>query len=123
MVTHKNIDRKFAEKEFVPSTTDIVDNEHLIPEEKIRVKLQEFGVAVEMRETFTGPNIVKFTMKPSRGIRMTEFERYAKDLAIALKAKTVRIEAPIPGTDLVGVEVPNPERTFVKFDDAAIQGK
>lgn len=118
-VMHKVEDKEIKEYNYVESVADRVDNQFLTDEERIRLKLQEFGIAVEMRETFTGPNIIKYTFKPSRSRRMAEFAKLDKDLAIALKATSVRIEAPIMGTDLVGVEVPNPNRTFVKFEQAA----
>lgn len=97
---------------YVPSLTDGVDMATLSDEERIRAKLLEFRLPVEMKETYRGHHITKFTMKPSRGVRMSEFEKSAKDLAIALKARSVRVEAPIMGTDLVGVEIPATERKF-----------
>ena len=105
-VQHKTKQTEIVEKKYIQSTVDKVENKNLTPEEKIRTKLQEFGLAVEMQNTFTGPNIVLYTFKPSRGLKMSQFEKHDKDLAIALKAKTIRIQAPIMGTDLVGVEVP-----------------
>lgn len=115
-VMHKIADAEIKERNYIPSASDNTDNKFVSDEEKIRMKLQEFGIAVEMRETFTGPSIVKYTFKPSRARRMAEFAKLNKDLAIALKASSVRIEAPIMGTDLVGVEVPNQNRTFVKME-------
>lgn len=114
-IQHKTEQVDFVEKKFIPSTIDNVANQNFTEEEKIKAKLAEFGLAVEMRETYTGPGIVKYTMKPSRGRKMADFEKHDKDLALALKAKSVRIEAPIMGTDLIGVEIPNPERQFVNY--------
>lgn len=116
MVQHKTKVAKFAEKNYTPSPTDLVDNKHLTDEEKIRVKLQEFGIAVEMQKTHRGLNIIRYTLKPSRGTRMSSFEKHAKDIQIALQAKSVRVDAPIMGTNLVGIEVPNPKREFIKLE-------
>lgn len=117
VVEHRTISREIQEKKFVPSFTDTVENQYLSDEEKIRVKLQEFGIAVDMKETYQGASIVKFTMKPARGIKMSRFEQHAKDLAIALKASTIRVEAPIMGTDLVGIEVPAKDRKTINWED------
>lgn len=114
-VAHKTKAVDFVEKKFIPSTLDNVANQNFSPEEKIKAKLAEFGLAVEMRETFTGPGVIKYTMKPSRGRKMADFEKHGPDIALALKAQSVRIEAPIYGTDLIGVEVPNPQRQFVEY--------
>lgn len=115
-IQHKTEDVAFGkEKRYVPSAADRVENASLAEREKIRLKFQEFGIAVEMREEFRGLNVVQYTFKPSRGVRMRDFETHEKDIAIALSASSVRIEAPIMGTDLVGVEVPNPERAFVEL--------
>jgi len=105
----------FQEKTYVESATDKIENKNLTNEERIRLKLQEFGIAVEMKETHTNGSVVMYTMKPSRGIRMSSFEHHTNDLAIALKANSIRIEAPIPGTDMVGVEIPAEKRTYRKY--------
>jgi len=117
-IQHKTKDVQIVEKNFVPSGTDIVDNAHLTNEEKIRMKLLEFGIAVEMQQTYQGLNIIKYTLKPSRGTKMSQFEKFGKDIAIALQCKYVRIEAPIMGTNLIGIEIPNPERKFLSLKDA-----
>ena len=105
-----------AEKQYVASFTDGVDFDKLSDEEKIKAKLLEFGLPVEMDKTFRGPRITKFTFKPSRGVRMAQFEKHAKDLAIALQAASIRVEAPIMGTALVGVEIPAQERKYSLLD-------
>jgi hypothetical protein len=116
-VQHKTQHTEYVEKKFVQSLPDKEENKFLTEEEKIRLKLLEFGIPVEMQETFTGASITQYTLKPSRGIKMSQFEKHDKDLALVLKAKSIRIQAPIMGTDLVGIEVPNPERTVIKLPD------
>lgn len=120
VVNHKTKQAEYVEPKFVASPTDLVDNQYLPEEEKIRVKLQEFGIAVAMDETHKGGSIIQYTLKPSRGTKMTTFVRHAKDIAIALKAKTIRVEAPIMGTDTVGIEVPNPDRSFIEFTESLL---
>lgn len=117
IIQHKTIDRKYAEPNYISSKVDLVDNQFLTEEEKIRVKLLEFGLAVEMGDTFTGASVIQYTLKPSRGLKMKTFEAHDQDIAIALKAKYVRIQAPIMGTDQVGIEVPNPNRSVINYDD------
>jgi S-DNA-T family DNA segregation ATPase FtsK/SpoIIIE len=70
-----------------------------------------------MQETYKGASVIQYTLKPSRGLKMSSFEKHDKDLALVLKAKSIRIQAPIMGTDLVGVEVPNPKRAVIKLPD------
>lgn len=105
----------FVEQEYVPSTLDKVENVNLSDEERIRIKLQEFGIPVEMKERHTNGAVVLYTMKPNRGVKMAAFENRANDLALALKADSIRVLAPIMGTDTVGIEIPNRERTYVKY--------
>lgn len=125
IVQHKTGDFQFKEKKFVSSPVNIIDNAHLTEEEKIRIKLLEFGVPVEMDKTYYGASVVQYTLKASRGVKMAQFDKYSADLALALKAKTIRVQAPIMGTDLVGIEVPNPKRSIIKFfnDDMSINEK
>lgn len=112
-VKHKTEQRDFVEKAYVASAGDRVENTNLSMEERIRSKLQEFGAPVEMKETHTGPSVTQYTMKPSRGVSMTKVARLDRDLALALEAHSLRVEAPIPGTGLVGVEVPSTVRRTV----------
>lgn len=86
-------------------------------EEQILKKFIEFGIGGIMGTTYTGASVVRYTLKPNRGIAMSSVSKRSDDIALALKAKSVRIIAPIPGTDLVGVEVPNPERRTIDFDE------
>lgn len=115
VVNHKTEHKTYVEKKFVDSAPLAEENRFLTPEEKIRTKLQEFGLPTKIEATHVGANITLYTLKPGRGVKMSTLENHAKDIALALEAKTIRVEAPIPGTNLVGVEVPNTERTTVEF--------
>lgn len=110
MIQHKNTPVVIEERKFIESEATKADNAYLPWEEKIRLKLQEFALPVKMQKTHVGANVTLYTMKPQRGTKMSGYENRAKDLALTLEAKTIRIEAPIMGTSLVGIEVPNKEQ-------------
>lgn len=90
-------------------------NEQLLRENaaKIRDKLQQFGIDVTMHEIHVGPTVVQYTLKPSEGVKLSKITSLKNDLALALAAKAIRIEAPIPGKSLVGIELPNDSRSLV----------
>lgn len=112
-VSRKTEQVAFSEKQYVPSALDRLENADLSPEERIRLKLQEFAVPVDMKDTHVGPSVTQYTLKPQRGVPMSKIARMVNDLAIALESEAVRIDAPILGTSLVGIEVPNKVRTTV----------
>jgi S-DNA-T family DNA segregation ATPase FtsK/SpoIIIE len=73
--------------------------------------LQNFGIQVEMDEVSIGPTVTRYAMKPAEGVRLSKIVALQSNLELALAASPVRIEAPIPGKSLVGIEVPNIART------------
>jgi DNA segregation ATPase FtsK/SpoIIIE, S-DNA-T family len=73
----------------------------------IKRTLESFGVPVEMGEINIGPKVTRYTLKPAEGVKLTRITALSSDLALALAANAIRIEAPIPGKSLVGIEVPN----------------
>jgi DNA segregation ATPase FtsK/SpoIIIE, S-DNA-T family len=79
----------------------------------IEEKLQEFDVTVKVREAHPGPTVTQFALEPSEGIKLSRIANLKSDLALALAAPSLRIEAPIPGKSLVGIEMPNEKRTIV----------
>ena len=95
----------------------VVDDGTGTDEEKILRKLIEFGIGGKMGETYVGPQVIKYTMQPNRGVSMKRIADKASDLAIALESESVRIEAPIAGTNLVGIEIPNKDRKVVPLTD------
>lgn len=76
---------------------------------------QSFGIDVKVERAEIGPSVTKYEIKPAVGVRVNRISNLADDLALALAAKDVRIEAPIPGKSLVGIEVPNSEIATVSF--------
>jgi len=119
-VKHKAEQKKFVEKHYVASGFDEAHASSYSDEEKIRLKLQEFGMPVDMDKTHYGASVTQFTLKPSRGIPMAKIKNKGSDLALALGAESVRIEAPIRGTNLVGVEVPANSRKILPLDDSIL---
>lgn len=81
--------------------------------EKIREKLGQFGIDVSMKDVNIGPSVMQYTLKPHEGVKLTKITALKDDIALALAAKSIRIEAPIPGKALVGIEVPNEKRMVV----------
>ena len=79
----------------------------------IKRTLQTFGIPVEMSEVNIGPTVTQYTLKPAEGIKLSKITTLQSDLALALASSTIRIEAPIPGRSLVGVEIPNKRRAVV----------
>lgn len=75
--------------------------------EKIAKTLENFGIEVEMGEVNVGPTVTQFTLKPSVGVKLSQITTLQNDLSLALAAHPIRLEAPIPGKSLVGIEVPN----------------
>ena len=88
-----------------------------IPHEKnaqeIEQKLASFGIAAEVVGRDPGPVVTRYRVSIDTSVRVNRVEALASDLAMALRAKSIRIEAPIPGEDVVGIEVPNPSGAIV----------
>lgn len=79
----------------------------------IKRTLHTFGIPVEMSEVNIGPTVTQYTLKPAEGIKLSKITALQNDLALALASPTIRIEAPIPGRSLVGIEVGNKKRAVV----------
>ncbi len=84
---------------------------------KIEETLKNFGIDVEMGETKVGPTVTQYTLKPAEGVKLSQITTLSNDLALALAAHPIRIEAPIPGKSLVGIEVPNKAVAVVKLKE------
>lgn len=81
----------------------------------IKRTLQNFNIPVEMGQINIGPTVTQYTLKPAEGIKVSKITTLSNDLALALAAHPIRIEAPIPGKPLVGIEVPNAIRGEVRL--------
>lgn len=85
-----------------PSSGDIKANANII-----KRTLENFNISVEMGEVSIGPTVTQYTLRPAEGVKLSRITALNSDLSLALAAHPLRIEAPIPGKPLVGVEVPN----------------
>lgn len=91
-----------------PGVGDIKANANII-----KRTFQNFGIAVEMDEVSVGPTVTRYAIKPAEGVRLQKIIGLQTNLELALAAHPVRIEAPIPGKSLVGIEVPNASKAMV----------
>ncbi len=80
---------------------------------KIKKTLEKFGIDVEMDETKVGPTVTQYTFRPAEGVKLSRITTLNNDLSLSLAAHPIRIEAPIPGKSLVGIEVPNKAKAIV----------
>ncbi|WP_143810151.1 DNA translocase FtsK, partial [Oenococcus oeni] len=83
----------------------------------VRDTLKSFNIETEVSSVSLGPTVTQYELKPARGVKVSTIANRADDLALALSAKSIRIEAPIPGKPFVGVEVPNEVQATVGFSD------
>jgi S-DNA-T family DNA segregation ATPase FtsK/SpoIIIE len=81
----------------------------------IKETLSNFGIRVEMGEVKIGPTVTQYTFRPAMGVKLTKITSLQNDLALALAAHPLRIEAPIPGKSLVGIEAPNQKSSIVRL--------
>jgi len=93
-----------------PTAGDLRANANII-----KRTLQNFGIEVEMGEICIGPTVTQYTLKPAEGVKLSRITALQNDLSLALAAHPLRIEAPIPGKSLVGIEVPNKSVALVKL--------
>ncbi len=95
-----------------PTSGDIQVNSMIIEK-----TLNNFGITVEMGEVNIGPTVTQYTLKPFEGVKLSKITVLANDLSLALAAHPIRIEAPIPGQSLVGIELPNKKRISIRLRD------
>jgi len=81
----------------------------------IEKTLENFGIPVEMAEVQVGPTVTQYALRPKEGVKLSRITALSNDLALALAAHPIRIEAPIPGKSLVGIEVPNKKIAIVSL--------
>ncbi|WP_229803729.1 DNA translocase FtsK [Litchfieldella qijiaojingensis] len=83
--------------------------------ELLETRLREYGVKAEVVETWPGPVITRFEIKPAAGVKVSKISNLAKDLARSLMVKSVRVVEIIPGKPTVGIEIPNPQRAMIRL--------
>ncbi len=94
----------------VPNSGDIKANSSII-----KKTLQDFNINVVMSEVNIGPTVTQYTLKPAEGVKLSKITGLTNDLALSLASHPIRIEAPIPGRSLVGIEIPNSTRAEVRL--------
>jgi len=111
--------------EYQPLPLDLLEAEKGVPSAGdtrvnsaiIKKTLENFNIPVEMTEISIGPTVTQYALKPADGIKLSKITTLSNDLALALASHPIRIEAPIPGKHLVGIEVPNRIRAQVRLKD------
>lgn len=112
---------KISLKNFTPPPLSLLERDRGKPEvgdikanaNIIKRTLQNFGIIVEMDEISIGPSVTRYALKPAEGVKLSKILGLQNNLELALAAHPVRIEAPIPGKSLVGIEIPNMIKTTV----------
>ena len=93
---------------------ELIRNKRVIEE-----TLSHFGIAASVVDVFVGPVVTRYELKPAAGVKLSRIEALSDDLALALAARSLRIEAPIPGKSVVGIEIPNLAIGLVSLRDVA----
>jgi S-DNA-T family DNA segregation ATPase FtsK/SpoIIIE len=101
-----------------PTSGDIKANQRIIKQ-----TLANFGINVEMTEVNIGPTVTQYAFRPADGVKLSKITTLNSDLALALAAHPIRIEAPIPGRSLVGIEIPNQQAAKVTMNDILSSNK
>ena len=97
-----------SKNESAPTSGNIKENSMII-----KKTLENFGIPVEMAEVNIGPTVTQYAFKPAEGVKLSKITTLSNNLALALAVHPIRIEAPVPGKSLVGIEVPNKIRSTV----------
>ena len=104
----KKVDQS-QDRELIEKNTQILES-----------TFKSFGVKVNVKKAVIGPTVTRYEVQPAVGVKVSRIVNLADDLALALAAKDIRIEAPIPGKPLVGIEVPNKTTSAVSFKDVVV---
>jgi DNA segregation ATPase FtsK/SpoIIIE, S-DNA-T family len=116
---------KAANKKYVPPSLEILHSSISKPDsgnieankQQIKTTLEKFGINVTMGKVSVGPTVAQYTLRPEDGVKIVRITALQNDLALALAAHPIRIEAPIPNTNLVGIEIPNKDVSLVRLKD------
>lgn len=112
---HKKIDLPIS---LLVSTSEKATSGNIeLNKEKIQRTLESFNIDVEMGEVSVGPMVTQYTLRPSEGVKLNQITTLHNDISLALAAHPIRIEAPIPGKSLVGIEIPNETSATVSLKE------
>lgn len=120
----KEPEREISDEDFVLPSIDLLDSPPPVSMRQMKEDLTEhakvledtlgdFGISVRVADIERGPVITRYELEPAPGVKIQRIVSLSDDIAMAMKAPSVRIEAPIPGKDRVGVEVPNTQTSMV----------
>lgn len=100
----------------IPEKEDVIDDKPLLENSKIlEKKLLDFGIEGRVLEVRPGPVVTMYEFEPAPGIKVNKITNLADDLALAMKAMSIRIVAPIPGKSVVGIEIPNQNKSIIRL--------
>jgi S-DNA-T family DNA segregation ATPase FtsK/SpoIIIE len=109
---------KFPSLDFLEDAKNKVDSGNIEANVSIIQKtLSDFGIEVEMGEVNVGPTVTQYTFRPAVGVKLSQIASLQNDLALSLAAPSIRMELPIPGKALVGVEIPNKSTALVRIKE------
>ncbi len=128
LLNEKEISRQDVKKEYVFPPVGFLDKNPIIPSQSSREEILEnsriliktlksFNVEAKVNEISKGPTVTRYEISPGEGIKVSKILGLADNLALSLAAKSIRIEAPIPGKAAVGIEIPNKEVTSVYLSE------
>lgn len=116
VVNQERKDWKLPALELLEDGSTEVDSGNIEANVKLIEKtLADFGIGVEMGEVNVGPTVTQYTFRPNIGVKLSQIDALKNDLALALSAQSLRMELPIPGKPLVGVEIPNVSASIVRL--------
>lgn len=120
----QDFDWEFPSLDLLEETKYTVDSGNVTGNAEIIQKtLSQFGIMVTMQDVNVGPTFTQFTLKPNEGTKLSKITTLQDDLALALATHPIRIEAPIPGKSLVGVEIPNKKVAMVRLKEILASGE
>jgi S-DNA-T family DNA segregation ATPase FtsK/SpoIIIE len=97
-----------------PESQREIKTDHLMDGSRILTEtLSEFGIEAKVTNVETGPVVTRYELLPAAGVRVERISGLSSNIALSMKAVSVRVQAPIPGKGVVGIEVPNPKTTLV----------
>ncbi len=116
---------KTRDKNWVPPSLDLLEVSTTRADggnikknvQSIEKTLKDFGIQVTMGDVNVGPTVTQYTLKPAEGVKLNQITARTNDLALALAAHPIRVEAPIPGKAAVGIEIPNKEKAIVSLKE------
>lgn len=115
-ITGERISWEFPTFDLLKAGTGEMDPGDIVAnKEKIGNTLKSFGIEAEMKDTVVGPTVSQYSLKPNSGVKLSSIESLSSNFAMELASSSIRIEAPIAGKNLVGIEIPNKKKAIVRL--------